>query len=485
MSHSRILTRFCRQAGTFVVAILALASAVDAFRHPGALSSSADIAFLKGRIAASDAMWVQAFARLKAHPSASPTYRESPFAEVLCGSYNRPNQGCDEINDDGVAVYSQALMWSLTGDVRHAQNAIRILDAWSTTFRKADSSNARLVVGWAAPYYVNGAELLRLPNSGWTQAQRDRFAGLLRKFLPYVRTDEGPVNNWMQSRIEAHMAIAIFLDDQTSFDQAVARWKFWLPVYIYQKSDGLNPVVPPGETVAWVKARWKSETFVDGLAMETCRDLGHLGLGFGSMMYSAEMAWQQGVDLFGPHRKRLTDFMELHGRWMTGQVAVPQNICGGVVKVGESDAAGISPPNGGGRKVWEIAYNHLAQRLGGSLPTTRAMILSGRPVGTGHWVAKWETLTHGERPHGTVPVVTERSSRSGRGLVHRSGDALVVEAEAYPARVTLRRVDGSLLWAGRVGSAGRLEVGSLPEGILMASLTTPDGATRSMLVGAR
>jgi hypothetical protein len=139
-------------------------------------------------------------------------------------------------------------------------------------------------------------------------------------------------------------------------------------------------------------------SFVDGLAMETWRDLGHLGLGFNSMMYAAEAACQQGIDLFTPNKKRFSDFMELHGSWTTGTVKVPTNICAGVVKVAQADKAGIQPPRGGGNKAWEVAYSQLHDRLGMSLPFTQRMIRSGRPTGGGKWVSKWETLTHAVGP---------------------------------------------------------------------------------------
>jgi hypothetical protein len=446
-------------------------------KHPGLLSNTTEIEFLKAKIASNQQPWKSAFDRLKAHPSASLTYTATPFAEVLCGGYNRPNQGCNDINDDGVAVYSQALVWAITGDKRYAENAIRIIDAWSAKFQKVDSSNARLVVAWAAPYYVNGAELLRLPNSGWSQASLDRFKGMLAKFLTYVDTDGGPGNNWTQSRIEAHMAIAIFQDDRTKFDAAVTRWKTWLPRYIYQKSDGPIPDAPPGTTDAQTASHWnRPGTYVDGLGMETCRDLGHLGLGFGSMMYAAEMAWHQGVDLFQPNKKRLTDFMELHAKWMMGQVQVPQNICGGVVKAREPDTVGISAPNGGGRQSWEIAYNHLNQRLGAELPTTRSMVVSLRPSGTGHWVSKWETLTQGERPFTSSSLLAKRPSFE-HATARWTKSGILVEGLVSPVRIQILSPQGKVLSTATLEADGIIPVSSTATagGLLIASLSGLDG----------
>ena len=40
-------------------------------------------------------------------------------------------------------------------------------------------------------------------------------------------------------------------------------------------------------------------------ATETCRDLGHVQLGYATLVNTAETAWQQGVDLYGEEQDRL------------------------------------------------------------------------------------------------------------------------------------------------------------------------------------
>ncbi len=370
--------------------------------HPGILSTAEELTGVAAHVAAGDSPWKEAFENLKGSKYAALAYDPSPHALVECGSYNMPNIGCTEQVEDGMAVYSHALLWYLTREQSHAEKAIEIIDAWSSTYQENTDSNARLVVAWAVPWFANGAELLRYSGAGWSEPSVQRFIGMLNTMLPYVAVVDGraekPENNWMQSRIEAQLAIAVFLDDPQMLEDAIARWSFWLPYYIYQQSDGATPLQLPERTLTQTLNIWASSSYVDGLAMETCRDLGHLGLGFGSMIYAAETAWHQGVDLFAPNKKRVSDFMELHGAWMTGASAVPSDICGGVIKAAQADTQGISPPDGGGRKVWEVAYRELHDRLGISLPFTLAMIESGRPAAAAHWVQKWETLTHAAEP---------------------------------------------------------------------------------------
>lgn len=335
--------------------------------HPGMLHSASELALVRARVEAQTEPWASAFKALQSSRYAALSYAEKPYATVECGSYNRPNIGCSQMVDDGMAAYSEALLWVMTGDVAHANKASEIIDAWAKVYQNNLQSNSNLVVGWAVPWYANAAEILRYTPSGWTRAAIQRFTRLLSLWLPYVASTGGPQNNWTQSRIEAHLAIAVFLDDPAELAKAVARWNESLPLYVLD----------------------------NGLGGETCRDLGHLGLGIRSMMYAAEIAWHQGTDLFGPNRARFQKFIELHGSWMLGEAAVPSTVCGGVVLAREGDTAGIAPPTGGGAMPLEILYAQLHGRLGVALPNLRQMLQAGRSVGAAHWVQKWETLTHG------------------------------------------------------------------------------------------
>ncbi len=372
------------------------------FVHPGLLNSQAQIDFFVAKAKTTQQPWKAAFDQLKNSPYSSLSYVHKPYISVDCGSYNNPNVGCDQQVLDGMAVYCQSLMYMITKDDRYAKKAIEIITDWSTTYQKNTESNSRLVVSWATPWYTNGAEILRYNYPGWTGSNTDTFNAMLNKFLPYVTDDTMPSNNWVLSSIEAHMCIAVFRNNRVMYDAVVERWKTRVKTYIYQSSDGPKPVTIPGKTEAQTENVWKdnasSTAYIDGLGMETCRDIGHLNLGFNSMIYAAEIAWNQKTDLFSLQKERLKDFMELHGSWMTGAKRVPSNICDGVVRVKESDATGIVPPTGGGQSSWDIAYNHLHDRLNMQLPYTLQMLNEARPQKIAKWVLKGETLTHAGRP---------------------------------------------------------------------------------------
>ncbi len=371
------------------------------FVHPGILNTRKQMNFFIEKINANEEPWKTAFLELKSSPYASLEYKCKPYVSVDCGSYNKPNVGCDQQVLDGIAVYAQALMYVITQDKRYAQHAAEIVHDWSQTYQKNTQSNARLVVSWAAPWYANGAEILRYSYPDWTPASTEEINVLLNKWLPYVADDTMPGNNWIFSAIEAHMAIAVFQDNREMFESAVGRWKVRVPTYIYNTSDGPKPINGPNSSDAKTARIWRdqarSTTYINGLAMESCRDLGHLNLGFNSMMYGAETAWNQNIDVFTGEKKRLAEFMELHASWMTGSQAVPNDVCDGTIKAVKAAKTGIAPPQGGGQTTWEIAYNHLHDRLGMDLPFTRQMLVAKRPQAVRKWVDKGDTLTHAGR----------------------------------------------------------------------------------------
>jgi hypothetical protein len=361
------------------------------FRHPGLLSSDAELAFVRDRIQAGAQPWKAAFDKLAASGQAQLERAPEPRPVVDCGPYSRPDHGCTEEKGDALAAYAQALLWALTGRQEHAHKAIAILDAWSSVLRSHTGHNAPLQSAWAASVFIRAAELMAHSDAGWPAADRDRFARLLREvYLPAIIAGSPTTNgNWELSMIEATTAAAVFLDDGPLFSRALAAWRARVPAYFYQSSDGPSPRPPPGtdrfDGRAALIAHWHGQSkLVDGLCQETCRDLGHTLYGLSATVNTAEIAFHQGVDLYAEQGKRITDAMELHARLLLGEPA-PDWLCGGHVQLARR-------PN-----TFEIAYHHFHDRRGRELPLTRRLIERIRPVGADHHMA-WESLTHAELP---------------------------------------------------------------------------------------
>jgi hypothetical protein len=156
-------------------------------------------------------------------------------------------------------------------------------------------------------------------------------------------------------------------------------WRARTPSYIYITTDGSRPKNPPGGTSSdgfW----YNPGSFVEGLGQETCRDLGHLTFGFAPMLYTAETALIQGIDLYNEQSRRIRAGLEYNARIQNGWSG--DGICGGTINRNMSE-------------TFEVGYNHYVNRKGASMPHTLAFILSKRPTNRGHHIV-WETMTHAE-----------------------------------------------------------------------------------------
>lgn len=200
------------------------------------------------------------------------------------------------------------------------------------------------------------------------RAAISRFENRLRNVsLPEIINGDARTNgNGELAMIDASFALSVFLDDQVSFNKAVAMWRARVPVYFYLTSDGLLPHPPPGAgplTNAQIINYWQGQsTFVNGLSQETCRDFMHTQYGFSAPMNGAEIAWNQGVDLYGAEASRITAAMEFHAGYLLGK-PVPSWFCHGRLKLS------FYP-------TWEIAFNHYHNVLKMALPLSQQLILT-------------------------------------------------------------------------------------------------------------
>jgi hypothetical protein len=362
------------------------------FRHPGILVNVAQLELVRQKVQAGAEPWSSAFEKLKASKWAALSWTPSPREIVECGPYSKPDLGCVDERDDAVAAYTHALLFRLTGDTAHARKAIEILNAWPGILKDHTNHNAPLQTAWTASVLPRAAELVRHTYDGWAKADLARFETMLRDvYLPKIANGSGTTNgNWELSMIEATMAIAVFTDDRALFDRTADMWRRRVPAYFYLESDGPQAVAAPGgrdDTPEKVVARWYGQAVLkDGVAQETCRDLGHTQYGLAAAINAAEIARQQGVDLYGEQSARLRAAMELHAGFLLDD-PVPEWLCGGKL-----DRGSLLP-------TWEIAYNHFAVRNGQALPRTAELIrtrVRTHPRGLDAHFILWETLTHAD-----------------------------------------------------------------------------------------
>ncbi|MET8081708.1 alginate lyase family protein [Streptomyces sp. NPDC005303] len=359
------------------------------FVHPGVAVSQGQLDFARGKVNAGAQPWKSAFDQMLASRYADLNRTPKPRAVVECGSYSNPNYGCTDEREDAIAAYTDALAWYITRDERYARKAVQLMDAWSAVITDHTNSNAPLQTGWAGSTWPRAAEIIKYTYTGsWPNS--GRFATMLRNvYLPEVINGSNSNGNWELSMTEAAVGISVFLEDKTSYDKAMARFRTRTAAYVYLASDGELPKTVPSQNLDTrdkIVGYWQGQsTFVTGLTQETCRDLTHTGYGISAISHVAETSRIQGQDLYGTDvGERLRQALGFQAKYELG-TAVPSWLCGGSLKLG------LGP-------VTEVGYNALHNRLGMGMTNTQALTERNRPAGSNNLFVAWETLTHGDNP---------------------------------------------------------------------------------------
>lgn len=361
------------------------------FVHPGALDSREDLDFVKGQIRAGAQPWKGEFDRIKASAAAVRT----PHGLAAINS-----KGADAgvSRDDAIAAYTQALLWYYTGDPAYAARSTAILDAWAPlTGFTSGTEQDRLQAGWIGAVLAPAAEIMR-GYAGWTPREVGDLQAMFRRaFYPQINTASFWNGNVDLTEIDAMMAISVFNEDETEFRAGLERLRARIPAYIYLVSDGPRPRPVNGDFGDYQRFWYHPAKWVDGLTQETCRDNGHHAqYGLGSALHAAEVAWNQGVDVYSENQARLTAALEL---------MATQFLTGSMQGVAPKDS-----PTPDRYDTWEVGFNHYHNRGGVALPATQALILQQiRPRSErATWNLAYETLTHGDLPIPAAPGTPEK-----------------------------------------------------------------------------
>ncbi|MFD9983549.1 alginate lyase family protein [Streptomyces massasporeus] len=351
-------------AATALATPTALATRADAAAaplvHPGLLHTRADLDRMAAKVTAGARPYAAGFARLAANRHAQSEWRANPQAVVYRGSGTPENYGI--LYNDIHAAYQNALRFHVSGEEAHADTAVAILNAWSEKLTRLDGSADRfLAAGLYGYQFANAAELVR--DHGDFELERARelllnvFHPLSDSFLSHhnnaVVTNYWP--NWDLTALACVLATGIFCDERAVVERAVEYFKH---------GDGMGsvkhaiPVVHEDGLAEWVEAG---------------RDQGHALLGVGLMGTVCEMAWNQGIDLYGYDDSRFLKGAQYVAKWsLGGDVPYTANtrrkgaIGGWSGSETASDVAGVDP--GMTRPIWAMIANHYTKRRG--LPAT-------------------------------------------------------------------------------------------------------------------
>ena len=331
-----------------------------AFVHPGLLHTRADLDRIRQAVAAGREPWKSGFEPLRRDFQSRADYELRGPCPVVTRE-----RGNVETNSrlvyDADAAYQNALMWCITGDAAHARKAVQILNAWSGTLQKIQGHDVQLAAGLDGFKLVNAAELIRYTYDGWEPQDIARFERMLREVIyPPIKDFATFANgNWDAICMETMIAIGVFCDDRALFDRAVEYYRHGsgngrLTNYIFNEA---------------------------GQCQETGRDQQHTQLGLGALADTCEIAWNQGVDLYGEADNRLLKGFEYTARYNLGYDVpfVPHVDTTGKYRHKQNSPMG----RGRLRPIWEMVWNHYENRQGVLAPYTKEAAERARPESAG------------------------------------------------------------------------------------------------------
>ncbi|MEO3752417.1 alginate lyase family protein [Streptomyces sp. B6B3] len=360
-----------------------------AFTHPGLLHTAADLVRMRDAVAAQAAPQYAGFQALAAHPRSQAGYAVGNTGQVT--SWGRgPSNHMAEAVADSAAAYQNALMWCVTGERAHADKARDILNAWSASLTAVTGADGPLGAGLQGFKFVNAAELLRHTGyQGWADADVAACAeSFLRVWYPSVSGYMLYANgNWDLTAVQTILAIGVFCEDRTLFEDALR---------FAAAGAGNGSVL--GRIVT-----------AEGQGQESGRDQGHEQLAVGLLADAAQVAWNQGVDLYGFADQRILANAEYAAGYNLGDdVPFTPDLdrTGKYLKQTVSDRArGNIPP------IYTMLHAHYAGVRGLSAPNTGRAI-DGRVEGGNDDLPSFGTLAYA----GAEPVPTTAPPAAPAGL---------------------------------------------------------------------
>jgi hypothetical protein len=341
------MKRLFRSVALFLFALFCgLSLAKAQFVHPGITHKKSDLDRMKYMVEAQIDPWYTSYQNMAADSKSSYNYvvqGDESYTEL--GRDSGVNEGA--WNSDIRAAYYNALRWYITGDARHAEKAIEIFKAWRN-LTSVTSGGTDALSGGIGYIMIEAAEIIKSTYSGWLPADLQAFKDML-VYPGYSSTTE-PSGNvtfyWMSfqgdpvrhgnqglSGWRTVMAMGIFLDNEKMYDRAYRYITGELDLHLIDIS---YPAGPNTSTSIKTSSEYADDYNItraytipnygynevmtnyiweNGQCQESSRDQQHTMFGIGLLTSMAEMAWNQGDDLYSHANDRLLLGLEYNMRY--------------------------------------------------------------------------------------------------------------------------------------------------------------------------
>jgi len=234
-----------------------------------------------------------------------------------------------------------------------ANKAVAIMDAWSGILTSIQGSADRwLAAGIYGYEFACAAENMR-GYGGWSTANFTRFQNMMKNvFYPMnhdflVRHNGACITNywanWDLCSIASIIAIGVLCDDQAKYDEAVNYWKTGAG------NGSIDHAVP---------FAYNNGTL--GQGQEEGRDQGHAGLNVSLQGPICQIAYNQGLDLFGWENNKILAMCEYFADYNLGNTVpfTTYNWGTGTTCAAMSQTIIAAGSQGDIRPAWALIYSH-------------------------------------------------------------------------------------------------------------------------------
>ncbi|KXX71294.1 PA14 domain-containing protein [Flammeovirga sp. SJP92] len=315
------------------------------FIHPGLSHKKSDLERMKSQVLAGIEPWKSSYADLTQKTDASFNYNVQGPTQNGNEAHYFDESSLGPIQKDGQAAYYNALMWYVTEDIRYAEKAIEIFEAWSTI---RYVKTIPLTSGKALWRMLEAAEIIKHTYGDWEEESIQSFKEMLvypgwsgtqvpdgdkSFYWTIYNGDKARHGNQGLFAFRSVMAMGIFMDNETIYNRALRHLQ-GLP---HDENDLPYPSGPPitqlvdtgNEYYEEYKIVGYEDTIEDyiyngsienyiwenGQSQESARDQAHAFGGISIIATMCEMAWNQGDDIYGFSDNRLLLGLEFAYRY--------------------------------------------------------------------------------------------------------------------------------------------------------------------------
>ncbi|HWC59624.1 MAG TPA: alginate lyase family protein [Verrucomicrobiae bacterium] len=362
----KIRMTLMRASVPFLVILGAMQTVRAQFVHPGGLHTLADLERMKTNVLAGNHPWIDDWNVLLNDSQAKTNY----------ATHVRANMGASRQNADldAHAAYLNAIRWYISGDANYANKATNILNSWSAAVNQVPSgTDIPGLIGIPIFDFALAGEVLRI-YPGWKASDFSAFTNMMTVYLypschGFLSNHNGACignywANWDACNIGALMAMGVLCDNPNFFNEGVNYFKTGAG------NGSISNAVPflynDGSLGQW---------------QESGRDQEHAQLGVGLLGSACQVAWNQGLDLFGFANNRLLVGAEYVAQCNLSHPisSIPYTFYNNCSDARQCYLSINGLGNLRDRPVWELLYNHYVVLQGLSATNCRAMAQLMRP----------------------------------------------------------------------------------------------------------